>query len=91
MLKKVAFAAIAFSFAAAAISASPASAGRGSSKDIHYVERLLDDEARGGPQVEGSISGGTARHRVCRNMRTRVTDPYTGRRRTVYRKTCWFD
>ena len=88
MLRQATLAAIALAVATTTFAA-PASAGKYDNRRA-IVEKLLDDEANGGPVIEGGISHGQSRTRVCRELPTRDYDE-DGLPITVVKKTCWFE
>lgn len=91
MMKKTTLTVIALTVAATAMVSSSASAGRYGHDRTHEIERLLDDERRGGPWVEGGISPYQTRYRVCQNLPTPVYDDYSGRKVVVMKKRCWWE
>lgn len=88
MLKHATLAAIALAVATTTFAA-PASAGKYDNRRS-IVEKLLEDEATGGPTIEGGTSYGQTRTRVCRDLPTRDYDE-DGYPITVVKKTCWFE
>ncbi|WP_029059057.1 hypothetical protein [Stappia stellulata] len=55
------------------------------------LDRLTQDEARGGPRIEGGRSPFQKRVKVCNVMPTPVRDPDTGELVKVMKEVCWME
>ncbi|SDU28676.1 hypothetical protein [Stappia sp. ES.058] len=55
------------------------------------LDRLTQDEARGGPQIRGGRSPFQKRVKVCNVMLTPVRDPDTGELVKVMKEVCWME
>ncbi|MCA1244933.1 hypothetical protein LC092_21040 [Stappia stellulata] len=58
---------------------------------ILRLDRLTQDEARGGPQIKGGRSPFQKRVKVCNTMPTPVRDPQTGELVKVMKEVCWME
>lgn len=89
MFKKATHTVLAVAIALTAVTTT-AQAGRHGHGDYYKIERLLADESRGGPWVEGGVSPFQTRYKVCNVLRTPTRNRYGER---VYRmkKVCWFE
>ncbi len=89
MIGRATFTALALAIAATAVASAPASAGNNNDKQA-YIERMLENEANGGPTIEGGIARGQNRHRICQYLERPAYDE-DGYPTTVLKKTCWFE
>jgi hypothetical protein len=55
------------------------------------LDRLTQDEARGGPQIKGGRSPFQKRVKVCNTMPTPVRNPDTGELVKVMKEVCWME
>lgn len=55
------------------------------------LERLKQQEMRGGPYIRGGHGPTLVRYKVCNVMPTPVRDPYSGAKVYVMREVCWME
>lgn len=82
---------LAIVLAVAFVSATPGVAGGDYFDNFLKLQRLQNDEARGGPRIVGGRSALQDRFRVCKVLPTPTRDPATGQRNIVDRQVCWFE
>jgi hypothetical protein len=83
---------VAFSGALVALTlAAPTATAEDYVDRILRLDRLTQDEARGGPRIEGGRSPFQKRVKVCNTMPTPVRDPDTGELVKVMKEVCWME
>ncbi|WP_428697932.1 hypothetical protein [Stappia sp.] len=55
------------------------------------LDRLKEQDMRGGPYIRGGHGATLTRYKVCNVMPTPVRDPYTGERVYVMKEVCWME
>ncbi|WP_417769528.1 hypothetical protein [Stappia sp.] len=75
---------------AATMTAGTAAAEDNSNRQMR-LDRLKEQDMRGGPYIRGGHGPTLTRYKVCNVMPTPVRDPYTGASVYVMKEVCWME